>query len=347
LRRFGSPQGTLADRLPLAARFRYIWRRVPHRRRRLHACLIGFSTVERGNDKLWIVGLGEVLWDCFSGKKAPGGAPANVAYHAQQLGCRGAVCSRVGTDDLGDELLAFLQQQGLVDHYVQRDDQHPTSTVTVDDSRPDDPRYTIHEDVAWDNLAFDEAIEGLMARAAAVCFGTLAQRRVTSRRTIGAALERAGSGCLIIYDVNLRQKYYDREVVEHSLHRSALVKLNDEEVEVLRELLDLGPIGPVDFAQQIADRYDLSAVCITRGDEGCMIVEAGEVVDMPGVQVQVADTVGAGDAFTAAWIVSRLGGWTLRRQAEYANRVGALVASCPGAMPPLGDEFAQLAAEIE
>jgi len=291
-----------------------------------------------------VVGLGEVLWDCFADSRRPGGAPANVAFHAGQLGCEGVVCSRVGRDALGDELLAFLEGQGLRTDGVQRDPIHATGTVTVDTSRPEQPRFTIHEDAAWDYLELDAALAELVGRAAAVCFGTLAQRSPASRRAIHQALAAAPPGCLIVYDVNLRQHFYRKEWVEASLAASRVVKLNADEVIALDTLLGLDSPGQERFARAIQQRFGVPTVCVTRGAEGCLLVGPDEAVESPGVPIRLADAVGAGDAFTAALIWGRLHGWPPERQASFANAVGALVASRPGAMPPLRREFARLAA---
>ena len=289
-----------------------------------------------------IVGLGELLWDCFADARRPGGAPANVAFQAGQLGCQGIVVSRVGRDALGDELVAFLAGQGLDTAWIQRDAVHPTGTVTVDTSRADHPTYVIHENVAWDHLEATVDLKDLMGRAAAGCFGTLAQRWPDSRQAIHAALDAARPDCLVVYDVNLRQQWYERSWIEKSLSRSRIVKLNDDEATVLAELLETGAGDHVAFARAVQQRYGVDTVCITRAEQGCLLVAGDEVVDSPGVRVDVVDAVGAGDAFTAALIVSRLRAWPLAAQAAFANRVGALVASRPGAMPILREEDLRL-----
>jgi len=294
-----------------------------------------------------VVGLGELLWDCFGESRHPGGAPANVAFHACQLGCRGIVCSRVGRDPLGDELVEFLAGQGLETAWVQRDAIHATSTVTVDTSEPLHPRFTIHENVAWDYLAFDQALEELAGRAAALCFGTLAQRSPVSREAIQRAIRAVRPGCLVVYDVNLRQHYYERDWVETSLRASRIVKLNEDEVIELDKLLGFHAQDQLLFARAVLEQYALDAVCITRGPQGCLLVAPLEMAEDTGAPIEVADTVGAGDAFTAALIMSRLGGWPLRAQAAFANAVGGLVASRPGAMPILRDEFRRLAGRYE
>jgi fructokinase len=294
-------------------------------------------------DRPVVVGLGELLWDVFPDLRRPGGAPANVAFQAEQLGCRGIVCSRVGRDALGDELLKFLSEQGLSTASIQRDPVHPTGTVTVDTRRADHPTYVIHENVAWDHLVLDEDLERLMGRASAVCFGTLAQRSPSSRAAIQDALMKVSRQCLIVYDVNLRQQWYDREWIELSLAKAHFAKLNTDEVNVLADLLEVGTADHLPFAEAIQVRYKVEVVCITRGAAGCVMAGPDQVVDHRGVAVKLADAVGAGDAFTAAWIYGRLHGWPLEAQAAFANEVGALVAGRPGAMPPLRDEFRALA----
>lgn len=294
-----------------------------------------------------VIGLGELLWDCFGDDRRPGGAPANVAFQANQLGCRGTVVTRVGQDDLGRELLDFLKQQQLATDYVQVDENYPTGTVTVEFTDANDPQYTIHEHVAWDHLEFNDSLATLMGEAQAVCFGTLAQREAASREAIHQCLAATGEECLVVYDINLRQKYYDRDWIERSLKAARVVKLNEDEVQVLSELLDLdgGDLPP--FAKQLQTDFGVEAICITRGAEGCLIYSEGQAYDIPGSPVEVADAVGAGDAFTAALISRRLLGWPWEQAALFANRVGGLVASKSGAMPTLREEFQQLSQEIK
>jgi fructokinase len=291
-----------------------------------------------------IIGLGEVLWDCFGDIRKPGGATANVGFHANELGHAGVVCSRVGRDPLGAELVDYLADHHLDTRYIQQDPAHPTGTVTVDVSRPDRPTYVIHQDVAWDFIEFTDDLAALMRRAAAVCFGSLGQRSPRSRQTIQQCLD-AAVGALRVMDINLRQTWYDREGIEVSLGKSHIAKLNIEEAAVLAPLLDL-PTEPTAFAQRMLSRYDLQLVCITRAERGCLLVLRDEVVDAPGVPVQVADAVGSGDAFSAALISARLRGWSLQRTAAFANAVGALVASRPGGMPDLRDAYAALIARF-
>ena len=289
-----------------------------------------------------VVGLGEVLWDCFGREKRPGGATANVAFHAQQLGHTGVICSRVGQDVLGAQLLDYFARHSLDTRCVQQDPSRATGTVTVDVSQPDHPTYVIHQDVAWDYIEFTDEVRDLMGRASAVCFGSLAQRSAPSRETIQHCLE-AAAGALLVMDINLRQSWYDRSGIEISLGKSDIARLNIDEVTILAPLLQL-PSDPLAFARQMLSRYELQLVCITRAEQGALLVAADEVVDAPGLPVRVADTVGSGDAFSAALISARLRGWPLAQAADFANAVGALVASCSGAMPELRQQYSALVA---
>jgi fructokinase len=289
-----------------------------------------------------VIGLGELLWDVFPDSRRPGGAPANVAFQSQQLGCRGLVASCVGEDEPGGELRVNLVERGLDTSLVQRDADHPTGRVTVDVSDPHHPRYTIHEDVAWDFLQPDENLMSAAREASAICFGTLAQRSPVSRETIHAVLDAAGSDCLIVFDVNLRQQWYDRERIERSLRQADIVKLNHEEAAVLSEMFGFGVQEHRTIAAALQDRFNVDLVCITRAEKGCLLVNRDGIADVPGRKVEVVDAVGAGDAFTAALIVTQLEGWPLQSAAEFANHVGGLVATrrgASGAMPEQRDEY--------
>ncbi|MBT5019927.1 MAG: carbohydrate kinase [Planctomicrobium sp.] len=288
-----------------------------------------------------VIGLGELLWDIFPDGKRPGGAPANVAYQAQQLGCQGVVASRVGIDELGDEVIEFLESKGLRILAIQRDELAPTGRVTVSFNDQNQPEYIIHENVAWDKLEFTDDLQQVMERANAVCFGTLAQRSEVSRRAVMQAVEATSENCLRVYDVNIRQNYYDVSWIQQSLKLASIVKMNDEEVELLAPQLKL-PTDEKEFSITLIKKFDLKLVCITRGSKGCRLTSKEESITIPGEPVQVADTVGAGDAFTAGLIYSQLSGKSLKESGEIANKIGGLVASHHGAMPELKDEFTRL-----
>ena len=289
-----------------------------------------------------VIGLGELLWDCFPDQRRPGGAPANVAYHAQQLGLSAAVLTRVGTDSLGDELITFLNQQGLSTQLVQRDPVHGTGTVTVV-PRGTSTDYQFLPDSAWDFLEADTAALAAVRGVKALCFGTLAQRSPVSRENIQRLVAATPAACLRVYDVNLRPPFYEQAWIEESLRLANIVKLNDDEVRTLAQLLG-GPVGELAFAQFLLREYSLQLVCITKGAHGALAVSSDATAESEGFAVEVADTVGAGDAFTATLIWSQLQRWPLQQGVELANRVGALVASRAGAMPDIRSELQPLLA---
>ncbi|MBD3672473.1 MAG: carbohydrate kinase [Planctomycetaceae bacterium] len=293
-------------------------------------------------DQPIVIGLGELLWDCFQDSRRPGGAPANVAYQANQLGCEGVVCSRIGQDALGEELAAFLESQGISTRTLQFDSEHATGTVTVEMKEGNHPEYTIHEDVAWDAMEFTPDWQKVMQSAAAVCFGSLAQRHEPSHHTIHQCLDTTGKDCLIVYDVNLRQDFYSRDILEESLKACRVVKLNHEELSVIGSLLEISDADEQQFARDLQSRYGVEMIVLTRGENGCLLLSEDDVVDVPGQKIEVADAVGAGDAFTAGLISALLKDWPLRTAGQFANSVGAMVASRSGAMPDLKSEYSEL-----
>lgn len=279
-----------------------------------------------------LIGVGELLWDCFGEERKPGGAPANVAFHANQLGMNSTVASRVGDDELGNELRAFLQGHSLNTSYLQTDPHHPTGTVTVDMPEPNQPQYTIHTNVAWDHLEFTAELESACKQADAICFGTLAQRSPRSRETIQKCVSIAPH-VLVVYDVNLRAPFYDRDTIETSLHSCHIAKFNDHEAETLADLLDIGDSNLEVVASAILKKYNAQTVCITQGDKGCLIQTSTQQATAKSKPITVADTVGAGDAFTAALTFAQLSKWSAQTTANFANQFAAEVASQQGAMP--------------
>jgi fructokinase len=286
-----------------------------------------------------IVGLGEVLWDLLPGGRQLGGAPANFAYHAARLGDRAVVASRVGVDALGDEALARLRQVGLPTEYVQREPVspaeggRPTGTAVPRLDAHGQATWTITAGVAWDALAWTPAWAALAAAADAVCFGSLAQRAPASRATIRRFLDATRPDALRLFDVNLRLPYYSAEVLAGSLARARVVKLNDQEAPVVAQLLGLAGADEVAWARALLGAFPLTLVCVTRGGRGSLLVAADEISVHPGFPTAVVDTVGAGDAFTAALAHQLLRGASLAAAGEAANRLGAWVAARPGAMP--------------
>ncbi len=295
-----------------------------------------------------VIGLGELLWDCFPDRQRPGGAPANVAFHVQQLGLSAAVVSRVGWDDLGYDLCEFLTSQGLSTDFIQRDLTRQTGTVTVWPSSTSDTNYHFLENSAWDFLEPTPALLEAVRCAQAICFGTLAQRRPLTRNTIHRCLQAASKNCMIVYDVNLRPPFVVKDWVAKSFERATVIKLNSNEVKILAELFDFRSVEEIRFAKGLLDLYRrLELVCITRGSEGCLAVTCDEVIELPGIPTTVVDTVGAGDAFTAGVIYGQLRDWPLSKTLDLANHFGSLVAGRPGAMPPLRDELEELKSKLD
>lgn len=281
-----------------------------------------------------VVGLGELLWDELPTGRRLGGAPANVAYWTTQLGDAGHIASRVGVDEPGDAAVAMLARAGLAIDAIQRDPGHPTGTVVVSLSAQGQPRYEIVTDVAWDCLAWpDDRWAALAARADAVCFGTLAQRAPAARAAIAGFLAAMRPVALRLLDLNLRDPFWSPALLEAALRQATAVKLNDDELPRVAVALTLPGDDEATLTHDLRARYALDLVCLTRGARGCLLVTAAETIELPGQPVVVADTVGAGDAFTAALIHHRLRGASLSRTAAAANTLGAWVATRTGGMP--------------
>jgi fructokinase len=279
-----------------------------------------------------VVGLGELLWDLFADGKTLGGAPANFAFHAAQLGHEAFVASRVGRDALGRQMLDELAQRQLDASAVQLDDSHPTGTVPVQVGSDGTATFSIVPDVAWDYLEDAPALHDLVRRADLVCVGTLAQRGEQTRQ----AIQRLLGSCqrTVLFDANLRHRLWSADLVEACLSHTSIAKVNEREWSRLVELR-LVPTGvdPIGGGRALIRRFDLDLVCITRGSTGCLLVSANDAADHPGFPATVVDTVGCGDAFAAAIAHGWLTGQTLDEMARSANRLGAWVASHRGATP--------------
>ena len=280
-----------------------------------------------------IVGLGEVLWDIFpSSEKMLGGAPANFAYIATKLGDRGILASRVGDDSDGTEIIERLQNTGLDTSNVQIDPNYSTGMVQVR-IQDGQPAYEIPEPIAWDFLELTANWHDLALKCDALCFGSLAQRNPVSRQTIREFVGATRTDCLRIFDVNLRQRFFSYEVLSDSLTLANAAKLNHEELILISELLDVSGENETEQAQNLKNKFDLRFICVTQGERGSMLFAENEMSQHKGIRVETADTVGAGDAFTAAMTRGFLHGLNLDEINREANRVAAFVASRPGAMP--------------
>ncbi len=283
------------------------------------------------------IGIGEVLWDLLPGGKKLGGAPANFAYHVHACGAQGQIVSAVGDDPHGREIVDRLTDWGLsTDLIATASAATGTVTVRLDSKRI--PEFIIHEHVAWDNIPLTDAAQQQVAVAKAVCFGTLGQRSEVSRNTIRALVKRAKPQSLKVIDLNLRQRYYSKNVIDASLRLANVLKINDEELETVGELLEVTGT-PQEQMRELADLYQLTTVILTRGEAGSLILRDEEWFDHPGVPTEAVDTVGAGDAFTAATVIGLLANWSLEEISVRANQLAAYVCTQPGATPTLPDEL--------
>ena len=294
-----------------------------------------------------IIGLGEALWDMLPEGKKLGGAPANFAYHAGQFGLDTLAVSALGEDKLADETIAALEQNGL--HYLMPRVPYATGTVQVTLTGDGIPAYEIKENVAWDNIPFTPEMEEAAAGCRAVCFGSLAQRNVVSRRTIQKFLDATPKDCLKICDINLRQQFFSKEVLEDSFRRCNILKINDEELVVVSRMFGYQGLDDATegqnlkpetcnlkpgVCQQIVKDYDLQLLVLTCGTNGSYVfTKDGQQSFQPTPKVEVADTVGAGDSFTGSFCAALLCGKSIAEAHRIAVEVSAYVCTQNGAMP--------------
>ncbi len=283
-----------------------------------------------------VVGLGELLWDELPGGRRLGGAPANFAVMASRLGAHGCIASRLGSDEPAKAARALLASLPIDTRSLQQDTNLPTGRVSVrfDEGQP---AYEIHSPVAWDNLDSTPEWQELAQQADAVCWGTLAQRAPRSAATIHGFLAATRPECLRVFDINLREPFFTAQAVNRSLKQATLLKLNDGEMSPLLSLAGLFPSENLtaDAHRVLAAYPGIELVAITLGSQGSLLVSREQTLRHAGIPTQVVDTVGAGDAFTAALTVYRLRRVALTVQSEAANRWGSWVAGQAGAMPEL------------
>ena len=279
------------------------------------------------------VGLGELIWDMLPEGRRLGGAPSNFAYMARLLGNRSAVASRVGQDALGREARARLEAAGVSTEFIQVEPAHPTGTVGVRIGERGEPTFTVNGNSAWDYLEWNSSWDELAAHVDCVCFGTLGQREARARETILRFLGRVRPAALRVFDVNLRHSFFTPEMLARSLALSSVVKLNEDELRLAASMLDLRGDDERKLAQDLLARFKLDLVALTRGERGSLLVSAEGTSEHEGFSVEVADTIGSGDAFAAALAHCRMRGATLELSNEIANRVGSWVATQPGATP--------------
>ncbi|MEI7908084.1 MAG: carbohydrate kinase [Verrucomicrobiota bacterium] len=279
-----------------------------------------------------VIGVGEVLWDLLPDGRQLGGAPANFAYHAQALGADSLVISRVGDDALGREILERLAGLGMRTDGITTDPDAPTGTVGVALDVGGKPTFTIYQDVAWDFIAPSARVLRETQHAAAVCFGTLAQRHPVSRGAIQAVLAAAPPSALRVFDINLRQHYWSRELILEALALSDVLKINDEELAEMANMLDWSD-HPIRLLRRLAETFGLKAVALTKGAAGSELLIGDELWYQPGSRLAIVDTVGAGDSYTAALTLGMLAGDPPDVILESAHRLAEYVCTQPGAMP--------------
>lgn len=288
-----------------------------------------------------VVGMGEALWDVLPDGKKIGGAPANFAYHVSHFGLPSAVVSAVGDDALGHELVENLTSKGLT--HLLETVPYATGTVQVEIDQAGIPQYEIKENVAWDNIPYTARLEALASRTRAVCFGSLAQRNVVTRNTINRFLDAMPqtADTLVVFDVNLRQGFYNKETLCNSMERCNILKINDEELVTVSRMFGYPGIDLQDKCWILLGKYNLKMLILTCGINGSYVFTPGHVSFMPTPKVEVADTVGAGDSFTAAFIAAILKGRSVAEAHELAVRTSAYVCTHKGAMPQLPAEITE------
>ena len=290
-------------------------------------------------NKRYVVGLGEVLWDVLPDGKKLGGAPANFAYHAGQfLGMDNTIAvSALGEDKLADETIEALREHNLNDLLPRVP--YPTGTVQVQLDEQGIPTYDIKENVAWDNIPFDDDIAQIARNCRAVCFGSLAQRNVVSRETIKKFLDATPDDCLKIFDINLRQQFYTMDILKESFQRCNILKINDEELVLIGRMFGYPGLDIENKCWLILGKYNLDMLVLTCGTNGSYVFTPGQMSFQPTPKVQVADTVGAGDSFTGSFCAAILNVKPVAEAHRLAVEVSAYVCTQNGAMPILPAEL--------
>ena len=288
-------------------------------------------------NKRYVVGLGEVLWDVLPDGKKLGGAPANFAYHAGQFGLDTLAVSALGKDALADETIAALDERGL--KYLLPRVDYPTGTVQVTLTVDGIPTYEIKENVAWDNIPYTPELAEIASNCRAVCFGSLAQRNVTSWATIRQFLDNTPTDCLKVFDINLRQQFYTKDVIEESLKRCNILKINDEELVIIKRMYGYDDLDMRGICEKILADYQLKMLVLTCGTNGSYVFAPGLTSFQETPKVKVADTVGAGDSFTGSFCAAILNGKSLEDAHRKAVAVSAFVCTQNGAMPKYPDDL--------
>ena len=287
------------------------------------------------NNKPLVVGIGELLWDIFPTGKRAGGAPVNFVYHATQLGAEGYAISAVGKDELGTEILQELDKNHIA--YCVDSLSYPTGTVKVELNNGI-PSYTIVENVAWDHIPLTQEEIDLVKKSDAICYGTLSLRNEDSRKTITTLLSYAPKESLRFYDINLRQHYYSKELIEDLIKAANVFKINDEELITLKDLFNLKD-SDENVCKYFLDKYNLKYLILTAGDKYSIVYSQKEISRIETPNVKVADTVGAGDSFSGAFVQGILSGMTLKEAHQQAVKISAFVCTQTGAWPKYNQDL--------
>jgi len=283
-----------------------------------------------------VIGIGEILWDLLPEGKQLGGAPTNFAYHAHQLGLESSIISSVGNDDLGKEILKVIDNTDIVNFIdvIER----PTGTVSVQLDKNGIPKYIIHEDVAWDFISPSDPALEFAKQAQAICYGSLAQRSETSYYSIQEILNTVPANTLKVFDINMRQHFYNESIINDSLGKANVLKINDEEILVFADMFGISG-DEFEIMHQIAQNYDLQVLALTKGDKGSWLISIKEDSFLDTPKVSVTDTVGAGDSFTAALVAGLLAERPLKEIHRSAVDISAFVCTQKGATPILPDHL--------
>ena len=286
-----------------------------------------------------VIGIGEALWDVLPEGKKIGGAPANFAYHVKQFGLDSCAVSAIGDDALGKELIENFKDKGV--NFLLETVPYPTGTVQVEIDQAGIPQYDIKENVAWDNIVLTDELKELAKKTRAICFDSLAQRNIISRETINEFLDNipAENDPLIVFDINLRQGFYNKDILTNSMERCNVLKINDEELVTISRMFGYPGIDLMDKCWILLGKYNLKMLILTCGINGSYVFTPGNVSFLPTPKVEVADTVGAGDSFTAAFIASILKGADVATAHRKAVDTSAFVCTQQGAMPTLPDSL--------
>lgn len=284
-----------------------------------------------------IIGIGEILWDVFPDGKVLGGAPANFAYHVSQFGLDGVAVSAIGKDELGLEIKKELEDKKL--NTILEEVDYPTGTVQVTLNGNGIPQYEICENVAWDNICLSDKLKNSIQSIKTVCFGSLAQRSEVSRKTINDFLESLPDDVLKVFDINLRQHFYNKEIIETSLKKCNILKINDDEIALIKDLFNLNECDERANCLKLIQDFNLRMLVLTKGTDGSYVITPELTSFKKTPIVQVVDTVGAGDSFTAAFVASLLKGKGIEEAHSVAVEVSAFVCTQTGAMPEIPEEL--------